>query len=105
MILFQICVIAMSKVRTRNKVTSHLSNLIGSGRDLIPSEIPPHRYVLRYGILLREQADNDRRNYPVMDLVKDMIPAVLRQWLKANALFVFPVINHEQRLIAKLKAI
>ena len=34
-----------------------------------------------------------------------MIPALLRQWLKANALFVFPVINHEERLKTKLKAI
>ena len=98
MILFQNFVIAISKVRTRNKVTSHLSNLIRSGRDLIPSELPTHRDVLRYGILLREQADNDRRNYPVMNLVKDMITAVHRQWLKANALLVFPVISFQAAL-------
>ena len=30
---------------------------------------------------------------------------LLRQWLKANALFVFPVINYEERLKTKLKAI
>ena len=95
----------MSKVKTRNNVTTHLSNLVGSGRDLIPSELPTHRDILRYGLLLREQADFDRRNYPVKELVKDMIPALLRQWLKANALFVFPVINHEERLKTKLKGI
>ena len=89
--------------KTRNKIASHLSSLVGTGREFIPSELPTHRDLLRYGILCRELAEENRRNYTVNELVRDMIPPLLAQWQKANSQFKYPVINHEERLFSKVK--
>ena len=95
----------VAPARTRNSVTSHLSTLVGRGREFNPSEPPTHRDLLRYGILCRELAEENRRNYTMNELVRDMIPPLLAQWQKANYQFKYPVINHGQRLFSKVKKI
>ena len=60
-----------------------MSNLIGTGGDLLSSKLPTLRDVLRYGLLLREQSDEDVKNYP----------EVLQKWQQANNCFVAPVMN------------
>ena len=85
----------MAKVRTRKTSSSHLSTLVGKGRELLVSELPTVRDVLKYGIHLREQSEADRRNYPVDQLVADIYPGLILQWSKANALFKPPVINEK----------
>ena len=40
--------------RTKNKSSSHLSNYIGPGKDLVPSELPTVRDILRHRLLRRE---------------------------------------------------
>ena len=60
------------------------------------------RDILRYGSYLRDQSKDDRRNYPVDQLVGDIFPGLIGQWSKANALFKPPVIN-EKVTITKLK--
>ena len=91
------------KKRTRLTTFMHLSNLLGTGRDLLPSELPTLRDILRYGLLLREQSDNDTRNYSVSDLAKDIYPANLEKWKRANDLFKQPVINSRRKCWIKRK--
>ena len=91
------------KKRTRLTTFMHLSNLLRRGRDLLPSELPTQRDILRYGLLLREQSDNDTRNYSVSDLAKDIYPAILEKWKRANDLFKQPVINSRRKCWIKRK--
>ena len=95
----------MAKVRTRSNSTSHLSIFVGTGRKLLVSELPTVRDILRYGIYLREQSEEDKRNYPVEKLVKDIYNDLILQWKKANALFTQPVINSRVTIMSKLKEV
>lgn len=62
-----------SKKRTRLRTYTHCSNLTGTGRDLLPSELQTLQKKLKHGdgLLPREQWD-DVRNYPVVTLAKDI---------------------------------
>ena len=102
---FQCELVEMAQVKTRAKSTSHLSNLVGTRRELLVSELPTVRDILRYGIYLRDQSKDDRRNYPVDQLVGDIFPGLIGQWSKANALFKPPVINEKVTIMSKLKEV
>ena len=65
-------------VKTRNTVSSHLSTLVGTGRELTPSELPTTRDLLRLGIFFRETSLENRRNYCVDDLVSDIVGSVAK---------------------------
>ena len=80
-----------------------MNNLLGTSRDLLPSELPTLRDVLRYGLLLREQNDDDKRNYPTANLAKDIYPAVIENWKRANDLFKPPVINSRITVLNKIQ--
>jgi hypothetical protein len=47
------------KKRTRYSTFTHLGNFLGTGRQLLPSELPTLRDVLRYGLLLRELSESE----------------------------------------------
>lgn len=95
----------MSKRKTRGQLSSHLSLLIGTGKELPVSELPTVRDILRFGLLLREQNSKDRRNYSDKELISDIIPHLLQQWARANALFKPPVINKHRTIELKLKGL
>ena len=78
---------AKGNVKTRHSSGTKLSEYLGVGRDLIKSELPTLRDVLRLGIKYQEEKV-DRTKYTVKDLVKDLAAAVNAQWLRANAEFV-----------------
>ena len=65
------------------------------------SELPTVRDILRYGIYLRDQSKDDRRNYPVDQLVGDIFPGLIGQWSKVNALFKPPVINEKVTIMSQ----
>ena len=88
--------------RTRHKSGTHMSEFLGTGKELLVSDLPTLRDVLRFGILLREQHDEDLRNYLVKEMARDMIPPIVNQWLRANALFKPPVIVSEKTIIDKI---
>ena len=46
----------MAGVKTRKHSYSKLSELVGSGKDFLPSEVPTLRAVIQKGILIRERA-------------------------------------------------
>ena len=95
-------ILKMSKVKTRSELSSHLSLLIGKGKELPVSELPTVRDMLRLGLFLREQNVKDRRNYTDKELVKDMVTPLLHQWTKANPLCMPPVINQRRTTEPKL---
>ena len=94
----------MPRIKTRESAKSGVSRLVGTGRELIPSELPTARDILRYAVLKREQGE-DRRNYNIDELIRDVATEVVSQWEKANTLFTWPVINHCRTVTAKLKSL
>ena len=76
---FRYSITMAPKKRTRQSSFTHLSNLIGSGRDLLQSQLHTLRDILRYGLRLREQSDEDLRNYTGAGIAKDIYPKVLEK--------------------------
>ncbi|KAG7163765.1 hypothetical protein Hamer_G003017 [Homarus americanus] len=93
----------MSSPRTRSNSSCHLSNLVGPGMQLLVSELPTVRDLLRLGLLKRKDSDADRRNCLFKDLVNDIYTDVLAQWQKANAQFTVPVIVSERGIKRKME--
>ena len=91
--------------RTRHKSSSHMSNYVGTGKELLPSELPTVRDLLRYGVMLKELSEQDKRNYVVDQLVGDMVVALKERWQRANAQFKDPIINHDETLNKKVKSL
>ena len=89
--------------KTRGSLTSHLSSLVGPGRELIPSQLPTNSDLLRLGILLREHADKYSLHYSVNEMAREMVKILLQQWSKANAEFKYPVVLHEEINTRKCK--
>ena len=44
--------------RTRHQSSSHMSNYVGPGKELLSSELPTVRDILRFGVLKRELSDH-----------------------------------------------
>jgi hypothetical protein len=49
-----------SKKRTRLGTFTHMTNLIGTGRELMPCKLPTVRDVIRYGVPRREESGDDK---------------------------------------------
>jgi hypothetical protein len=101
--VFSLCL--KMAARTRHKSSSHMSNYVGTGKDLLLTELPTVRDLLRYGILQRELSEENKRNYIVGQLVKDMVEVLQDRWLRANAQLKYPVTNHPDTIFKKLKAL
>ena len=84
--------------KTRIKSSCQLSLFLGVGKELVVSELPTARDILRYGLLQRELSEQDRRNINVNEIVDKMMSAMVQQWSRANAKFKAPVINHKDTL-------
>ena len=61
--MFSLCL--KMAARTTHKSSSHMSNYVGTGKDLLLTELPTVRDLLRYGILQRELSEENKRNYIV----------------------------------------
>ena len=91
------------KKRTRWGTFTHFSNLIGTGRDLLPSELPTLRDILRYGLLLREQSGDDAHNYPAATFARDIYLKVIESWERASHSFVNTVVNARIIILKKIQ--
>ena len=75
---------------------------MGTGKELLASELPTNKDLLRLGVLLKEECDNTS-DLSAEQLAKEIQPHLNRQWSKANALFVPPVTNHDKTVLPKLR--
>ena len=89
--------------KTRTETFSHLSNFLGRGKELHPSELPTLRDVLRYGLLLREECNIDGKNYPTSVLAKDIYHKVIEKWQHANSSFQSPVLVSRVTIVERIK--
>ena len=97
---------AGARPKTRHASGTKMVEFLGSGRQMLPTELPTQRDVLRHALLLQEQnllvKEEDRRNYPVKEIMKDVLPHLLEKWKKANAQFKPPIIVSEQTILTRL---
>ena len=66
---------------------------MGSGRDLLPSELPTLRAVLRAGIKLNEDKAETKQKYSIQEFALDVAKLVEAQWLKANNELIPPKVS------------
>ena len=90
------------KPKTSLASGTKMSDLLGPGKEFTLTELPTLREVLRYGIWLRQDTDEDQRNYNNKGMAKDIVGKVLEQWARANNQFKNPVILSEKTLCNKV---
>ena len=98
---------------TNKKRTWHSSNtklaeyLGGAGLEFLPTEVPTLRDVLRKGVLIQEEKmltdGGDRKNYPVKEMIDELVTAIYAQWTKSNVKFKPPVVSNRKALISRLE--
>ena len=92
----------MASIPTRSATSNtSLIDLVGTGKEFIPSEAPTLRAVIRKGIQIQEQNLHNniaRLNYPINSIACDLADVIIAQWKKSNIDFKFPVIKHENTL-------
>ena len=96
----------MAGTRTRKSSGTKLRDFLGGARPLLLTECPTMRDVLRQALHLQEQEllvkETDRRNYPVKEVMSDILPMIKSQWQAANAMFKHPVIVSDQVILNKI---
>ena len=80
----------MAGIKTRHSSDSKLSEYLGSGKELLLSELPTLRAALRQGIKFQEDRVTAKTNYPDKEITLDVAKSVENQWLKANSELVSP---------------
>ena len=62
-----------NKKRTRHSSSTKLSEYLGPGAELLPTEVPTPRDILRKGILIQEEKmlseGGERKNFPINQMI------------------------------------
>ena len=99
---------AGNQTRLQNSA-SKFRQLVGPGKELIPSEVPTLRAALQKGILIKErkliEEGSDLKDVHVKDCCRELAPAILAQWQKANRKFSPPVVVTEDALAKRLESL
>ena len=94
------------KPKTRNEVKSGLTDYLGTGRDMLASELPTLRAALREAVLIREQRSiqtgKDIRSIPMTEVMDTVVTRIRRLWLKSNSQFMPPVTVEDRAVKKKL---
>ena len=97
-----------SKARTRHSSSTRLSDYLGgTGKEFLPSEVPTLRDVLQKGLLIQEckmlEGGGGRKNYPVREMIEELVTAVYLQWEKSSSMFKPPVVSDKKALVQRVK--
>ena len=101
-----------ANVRTRHASDTKLTGYLGVGKELMGTELPTLRSVLRQGLLFQEEKvlqDSSHPNtamhtiYTVKELSVKMAQALTAQWKRANVEFKPPVTISDIAIQMKLK--
>ena len=92
--------------KTRQSLNFKLIEVVGLGKEFIPSEVPTLRSVISRGILLQEENDHNdlkRHLYPLSILSEELAELVVNQWKKSNSKFREPVVIKKSSTSRKIK--
>ena len=97
----------MAGVKTRRHSDSKLSELVGPGKEFIPSEVPTLRAIIQRGILIRDrlllEQGSAKTDVHIKDIVVELVPLIVAQWQISNAKFAPPVTIKEDSIRAKVE--
>ena len=65
----------------------HLRIFLGTGRQIMPSELPIVWNILRCGIFLKERRNENDRNYAAVDLARNIYRKLEERWITAKYKF------------------
>ena len=91
---------------TRSSSKSKISELIGTGIDFIPSEVPTPRAIICKAILIQEDNLHNniaRTNHRIADISLELAQLILAQWQKSNVEFKPPVTRSERTIAEKVE--
>ena len=88
-------------VKPINMKKTSITEFIGTRKELLLTELPTYRDILRYTVLLREQS-NKNSIFLIRDMAKQVANRVITNWQKANANFKAPIINSDKTIVEKI---
>ena len=101
------CSLPMAGIKTRKQSYSKLSELVGSGKDFLPSEVLTLRAVIQKGIVIREgvlvELEKAKTEVHSKDIIAQLVPLIVAQWQIANAKFTPPVTIQEKSIRTKVE--
>ena len=100
------CSLPMAGVKTRKQSYSKLSELVGPGKDFLPSEVPTLRAVIQKGIPIREvlvDLGKAKTDVHSKDIIAQLVPSIVAQWQISNAKFTPPVTIKEKSIRTKVE--
>ena len=95
-----------NKKRTRHSSSTKLSEYLGPGAELLPTEVPTLRDILRKGILIQEEKmlseGGERKNFPINQMIEELTTSLYSQWEKSNFKFKPPVVSEIINVVRRL---
>ena len=93
--------------KTRQQIGSKLGELVGPGKEFMPSEVPTLRACIQRGILIKERQlledSKAKTEIHVGETCKELAPLVLSQWQRSNPKFYPPVVIKGDSLVKRLE--
>ena len=87
----------MAGPRTRHNSESSMAAYRGAALNMLPSELPTLRAIMRQGLQFQEDKlardGGNKCNYPISQMSQDLSMAVMELWLKANDEFCPPKVS------------
>ena len=87
-------------LKTRHSSGTALKDYVGTSREMLPSELPTLRSVLRQTILLQEESLT--QNTPVREFLNTTAADVIALYKRANHMFEQPVISSQKAVKERL---
>ena len=94
-----------SPVRTRHKSASPMSDYLGRGKEMSPTELPTSRDILRYCLLLRETLPEFKTNQSIRVMMDKVLEEIRARWKRANFKFQPPVTATDRSILDRLSAL
>ena len=92
--------------KTRNKSKSPFTEFLGTGKDMLESEVPTLRDALRKVQLIKEQNINIKgvnpRNIDISEIISEVVNDIIQLWKKSNNQFVPPVVSEPRSIHKRL---
>ena len=94
-----------SPVRTRHKSASPMSEYLGRGKEMSPTELPTSRDILRYCLLRRETLPEFKTNQSIRVMMDKVLEEIRARWKRANFKFQPPVTATDRSILDRLSAL
>ena len=97
----------LQMAKTRGQIGLKLRDLVGPGKEFLPSDVPTLRGVMQRGLLIKErlmlEEGRGKKQVQVSEIVEELVPLIEVQWQNSNPRFCPPVTIQGYSLRKKLE--